>query len=172
MQLLTPEEQWRRVAGYPHYEVSSLGRVKNVTSGRFLRPSVSTRKGKNYSFLRVCLTNGHGAKPYSVHRIAAAAFLGPRPDGTEIDHADGNPLNNAIENLSYVTHAENMRRATRVPKGEGHLRAKITDDVVREIRRREAAGRAKSASLVAEFGIGLKTIYDIRKGRSWKHVTL
>lgn len=88
----------------------------------------------------------------------------------EIDHIDGDTTNNAVANLEYVTHAENVRRCSRLPKGESHMRAKVTDEIVREIRRREQLGLAKSKSLVAEFGINLKAIYNIRKGRSWKHV--
>jgi hypothetical protein len=171
MQTVTPTEKWCRVTGYPNYEVSSLGRVRNVARQHFMGLSPGRYRNKRYVCLRVCLSNRHGLKVHVVHRLVAHAFLGPKPDGMEIDHLDGNPMNNAADNLEYVTHAENMRRAKHVRKGEGHDRAKVTDEIVREIRRREAAGTAKSARLAVEFGINLKAIYNIRKGRSWKHVT-
>ncbi|MDX3713446.1 HNH endonuclease signature motif containing protein [Streptomyces europaeiscabiei] len=42
-----------------------------------------------------------------MHQIVAAAFLGPRPDGHDVRHLDGNPLNSALSNLSYGTRSEN-----------------------------------------------------------------
>lgn len=43
-----------------------------------------------------------------VHRIVWETFNGEIPDGYEIDHIDGNRLNNALSNLRCVTHTENM----------------------------------------------------------------
>lgn len=48
-------------------------------------------------------------KTRTVHSLVAEAFLGPRPEGYDIDHIDGNKTNNTAENLRYVTHTENMR---------------------------------------------------------------
>lgn len=45
------------------------------------------------------------------HELIAAAWIGPRPDGYEIDHIDGNPKNNKPSNLEYVTPFENKYRA-------------------------------------------------------------
>lgn len=52
----------------------------------------------------------HLDKTYTIHKIVAETFLGPVPDGLEIDHRDGDKSNNNVTNLEYVTHAENMRR--------------------------------------------------------------
>lgn len=45
------------------------------------------------------------------HELIAAAWIGPRPDGNEIDHIDGNTKNNKPTNLEYVTPFENKYRA-------------------------------------------------------------
>jgi hypothetical protein len=44
-----------------------------------------------------------------VHPLVAAAFIGPRPDGMEIRHLDGERFNNAAVNLCYGTPSENAR---------------------------------------------------------------
>lgn len=60
--------------------------------------------------------NGHGYLVNSIfnktqHELIAAAWIGPRPDGNEIDHIDGNTKNNKPTNLEYVTPFENKYRA-------------------------------------------------------------
>jgi hypothetical protein len=44
-----------------------------------------------------------------VHSLVAEAFIGPRPIGLEVRHLDGDSTNNAVDNLRYGTHAENMQ---------------------------------------------------------------
>jgi hypothetical protein len=46
-----------------------------------------------------------------VHRIVAAAFIGPCPDGLEINHKNGIKLDNRAENLEYTTRSANMKHA-------------------------------------------------------------
>lgn len=99
-----PTEQWRPIAGFPDYEVSDLGRVMSLKLGRqgVMRPSTA---GKGYRALM--LRNSTGPHRFYVHRLVAAAFVGPCPEGMEVRHLDGNKLNNAVRNLTYGTPSEN-----------------------------------------------------------------
>ena len=45
------------------------------------------------------------------HKLVALTWLGPRPEGMEIDHLNGNKLDWSVDNLEYVTPAENRKRA-------------------------------------------------------------
>ncbi len=54
-------------------------------------------------------------------------------------------------------------------KGSGHYRAKLTDEIVREIRRKKAEGRTYQ-SLANEYGMSLYATYALCTGKSWKHV--
>lgn len=47
-------------------------------------------------------------KAINVHTLVAAAFIGPKPEGKEVDHIDKNKENNYYKNLRYVTRKENM----------------------------------------------------------------
>lgn len=106
---MTPET-WRPVAGCPGYEVSDRGRVLSDKgrSPRFIRGTVN-RGGYCTVFLRV--DGGQVAR--LLHGLVAEAFIGPRAEGMEVRHLDGDPLNNAAENLTYGTHAENMQDRVR-----------------------------------------------------------
>jgi hypothetical protein len=64
--------------------------------------------------LFVTLSKNGKYKPYRVHTMVALAFLGPRPDGLQINHIDGDCQNNAASNLEYCTASENMKHAVRL----------------------------------------------------------
>jgi hypothetical protein len=66
-----------------------------------------TKHVDNNGYYRFKLNN----KPLFEHVFIAEMFLGKRPDGLVINHKDGNKLNNNIDNLEYVTIAENIRHA-------------------------------------------------------------
>ena len=100
-----PTEQWRPVPGFPDYEVSSFGQIASIKRGsRQILAGGKTEMGYRNVLL---YTNGHRVGR-RVHQIVALTFLGPRPDGLEIRHLDGDQLNNAVDNLAYGTHEENM----------------------------------------------------------------
>ena len=45
------------------------------------------------------------------HKLVALTWIGPRPEGMEIDHLNGDITNWSVDNLEYVTPAENRKRA-------------------------------------------------------------
>lgn len=66
----------------------------------------------NLGYLRVQFQK----KRYYVHRIIWEMFNGPIPIGYEIDHIDGNPANNQIENLRLLTHHINLHSARKLTR--------------------------------------------------------
>lgn len=108
-------EEWRPVEGWP-YEVSSLGRVRNVVArsptrvGRILRGNVDAGGYHN-----VRLSDAPRDRIYKVHRLVAAAFVGPQPTPLhEVNHIDGDKKNNQATNLEWVTRSENIRHSFRL----------------------------------------------------------
>jgi hypothetical protein len=105
-----------------------------------------------------------------VHRLVLEAFIGLRPEGLECCHADGVRTNNRLENLRWDTHASNiadMRRHGTDPSGERHGMAKLTEQDVREIRRRYETGAVSQASLALEFGVTQTCVGNAVRRVTW-----
>lgn len=105
-------ENWLPVVGWEGlYEVSDRGRVWSIRSHRTLKYRLD---GYGYPTVTLCeKRNSPGGRQIMVpvHRLMAAAFLRPRPDGQGVRHLDGSHQNDLIENLCYGTQQENMQDA-------------------------------------------------------------
>lgn len=114
-------ERWLPVVGYEGlYEVSSLGRVRSldrVTEGKcrkrvagvILSQAVTAGTG----YLGVGLWRGGRQERWNVHRLVSEAFLGPRPEGMDTCHYDGDKSNNSASNLRYDTRGNNLLDSVR-----------------------------------------------------------
>lgn len=92
------------------YGVSSDGRVFTFKQGR--NREVKQHEHKGYK--RVFLFNENKRKSFFVHRLVALHFI-PNPENKEqINHKDGNKLNNRVENLEWCTKAENQKHSREV----------------------------------------------------------
>ncbi len=104
------EEEWRDIPGFPGYKISNMGRVQGIRVP-ILRQYTSSRGG-NYPFVDLRGWDAEG-KPKRrlarVHALVAEAFIGPRPEGTVVNHKDHNRNNSHVDNLEYITQAENAR---------------------------------------------------------------
>ncbi len=63
----------------------------------------------SHGYKAVDLTDGRSKKRQYLHRLIYEHFVAPIPDGMVINHIDGNPSNNSIENLECVTQQDNVR---------------------------------------------------------------
>lgn len=172
-------EVWAPVPGYEGmYDVSADGRVMRVkhitgaTPGRVLKPDVNHR-----GYHKVRLFDGRGirtSKVHSVHRLVAAAFLGPCPPGHQVNHKDADKGHNCLANLEYVTPKQNIAHAERRglrPKrrGEKHPHARLSERDVRTIRRLARQG-VRQRDIAERFGIGESQAHRIIRRRAWAHV--
>ncbi len=106
------EETWKPVLGYEGlYEVSDLGRVRNLTFRnrnvavpriRLLRPCAHVD-----GYLVVDLSRNNKRKRMFVHRLVLMSFVGPCPDQHQVAHGNGNRLDNRLSNLRWATQREN-----------------------------------------------------------------
>ena len=121
------KEIWTDVEGYEGlYQVSNLGRVKTLSKKHWCASRTTSKKWyymakekvlkgqiSNAGYRLVGLTKDLKCKVYSVHRLVAIAFI-PNPNMKEqVNHKDGDKLNNNVDNLEWATRSENTIHALR-----------------------------------------------------------
>jgi len=171
-------ERWRSIAGYEGlYEVSDRGRVKSLPrkslyKGKAVRQVPGgVMKGSKHAFgyPMVTLSAPGRRKICTVHCLVLEAFAGPRPDGCECRHLDGDPANCHLENLAWGSHRENeadkWKHGTR---GLGSLSPgrKLTEESVAAIRR----DSRQQAVVARDYGITQSNVSCIRLRKTWRHV--
>lgn len=117
----------------PYYLISNKGNIFSLYSNRMLNPTIS------YDGYKICTVRNIYNKGITIyiHRVVMMTFnyqLGC--ENLAIDHIDCNKLNNNIENLEWVTLAENTRRAALnglLLTGENAPWTKVTNDQVHKI---------------------------------------
>lgn len=123
-------ELWKDIEGFEgYYQISNKGNVRSVN--RF--DGVHDRQGslirqnlKHNGYLQVGLRKHGKRKWFGVHRLVAIHFIENPDNKPQVNHIDGNKLNNTVENLEWVTGRENQRHAIKMglrdnmPKGENH----------------------------------------------------
>ena len=98
------KEIWKDIEGFPSYQVSDQGQVRNKNTGHILK-LIPDKDG----YLRVHLHNDSIVK--RVHRLVAETFI-PNPENKpQVNHKDGNKTNNCTCNLEWSTVRENNMHA-------------------------------------------------------------
>lgn len=85
------------------YACTTKGEIYSYRSNKFLSPS-KTKRG----YLHVTFTRDGNRYDYRVHRLIAMTFLDNPENKPQINHIDGDKLNNYLSNLEWVTPEENI----------------------------------------------------------------
>ena len=143
------------------YNITKNGEVINNNTNRVLKPQLN---GKGY--YRVSI----GGKLMFVHRLVAQKYI-PNPENkAQVNHKDGNKLNNNVNNLEWVENIENRKHAVEKGlhlSGEKCSYSKLTENQVLCIREHNEISNPEFAKL---FNVSRNTISSARNYKSWKMV--
>ena len=141
------------------YTITRDGEVFNNRWKRKVKPQPN---GKGY--LRFSL----GGKLVFVHRLVAQLYV-PNPENKpQVNHKDGNKLNNRADNLEWVTNQENRDHAVKSNlqiHGDKCPWSKLTSEDVAYIRNHKEISRSK---LAKQFNVSPSHISAIRNYKAWK----
>lgn len=158
-------EIWLPIKGYEGmYEVSNLGNVKSLLTFKLIGGRSPSKKG----YLRVNLNN----RIWFVHRVVAETFL-PRIEGKDqVNHKDGNKLNNSVDNLEWVSNQENRDHAVKhdlIVHGERVGTSKLKKEEIIEIRNLCSQGISQKI-IALQFGVAKQTVSNINTLKTWKRI--
>lgn len=104
-------EEWRPVPGWEGwYEVSDLGRVRNIATGHRRTPGkVLVLSLSNRGRWTAHLFRHYEQKVIACYKLVIEAFVGPCPEGHEVHHRDMDHTNDALSNLEYMERREHRR---------------------------------------------------------------
>jgi hypothetical protein len=176
-------EIWKDVRGLESkYQVSSAGNVRSLdrsvpnrwgtlrpVRGRILKQG-KTKQGYHYVLFSVW---GKDRK-YFIHRLVAGAFIDNPRYYPQVNHLDGKKSHNDASNLEWTTCQQNCHHALEnklyvTAKGVDAGNAKLTDEIVRDIRKQAKKGIYHHV-LADKYGVGRKAITKIVNLQRWKHV--
>jgi hypothetical protein len=124
-------------------------------------------------YLRVTVRDGRHLYNAPVHQLVAEGFVGPRPSDMTVNHIDGHKRNNEVNNLEYLSIAENAKHAARLGLrcGIKNANAKVSVDDVIQIRKRYATGETQR-QIAKRFHISqVQVSHIVRRTRGgWPHI--
>lgn len=177
-------EVWKDITNYNgYYQVSNHGRVRSITRTVLNNGVLSKRKGKmlsprkeRYGYTSVRLYRNSASKSRTIHRLVLEAFGKKQPSPLhECNHKNGIQNDNHINNLEWLTHAENIQHSfdelDRHPaRGEASGNVKLTANDVRKIRRLYATNKYTFTKIGKQFGVYRTTISRIINNKTWTHI--
>ena len=163
--------EWKPVNGFEdYYLVSTSGDVYSIRRKRAMSTFVSC------GYAQVELNVGGVATKHLVHRLVAETFI-PNPENLpQVNHADGNKLNNNVDKLEWCTRSENMKHALKYglaqTMGSTHPTSKLTEQDVKYIKSfyKKRDSEHGLSALGRRFGVDHKTIWFIVNGVTWRTV--
>ena len=149
------------IPGNPGYKADSEGHIWGIKGYR-----LKWRYTKGYPSVTIrgpsCTNNNN--KKY-VHQLVPLTFHGPKPDGLECRHLDGDKNNPRPDNLLWGTAEENQADARK--HGADIINAKLSRDMAEKIRHLRASG-VKVTDIAKHYGVTPSNIYYILRGDTWK----
>jgi hypothetical protein len=117
--LFWEDEKWAEIKDFPdYYWISNYGQVWSCRSKRLLKPALVA------GYPQVIFSISRSLYMRKVHRLVAETFVPGWFDGAQINHIDGDKLNNHESNLEWVTGSENAKHAHRLGLSKSNAKKK------------------------------------------------
>jgi len=148
------------------FEISKCGIIRNAKT-----KAIKSQYVSDTGYYMITISKNNKSKPYRVHRLLANSFIENSENLKEVNHIDGNKLNNELINLEWVSHFGNMQHAfsTGLANNTGvkNGMTKLNEINVAEIK--ELLKQGISQYKIAEkYSVSRSAILKINLGKTWK----
>lgn len=171
-----PNEVWKSPKGFSRYLCSNFGRIKSLKHRGSNRQGLIQQAISGGYYKSVYFDDNGKYNSISSHRIICLAFY-PNEDykSLEVNHKDGNKLNNNIDNLEWCTRQENIKHCIEnnlqyVLKGEEIGNSILKEHQVLEIRTKHRPRKYTIQMLADEYGVKHGTIKNLLSRHTWNHI--
>ena len=119
-------EVWKDISGYEgKYQVSNTGKVRSLDYNHTGKVRELKLKIDKYGYACIKLFKNGCRKYITVHRLVAAAFIKNTSNSPQVNHKDGNKLNNCVQNLEWCSNKENIQHGRKMGLFNKALKASI-----------------------------------------------
>jgi hypothetical protein len=164
----------KQIPGFEQFTISHNGEIRGV-NGKILKKFIHTKGSLcGYATIGFWIRGENKTRHQKVHRLVAMTWV-PNPDNKpEVNHKDGNKLNNHFQNLEWVTRSENIQHAFRTglnkaPSGVDAWQAKFDRSQVIAIRDALRCGH-KVMAIAKYFNVHYGIIYRLKSGKTYGSV--
>lgn len=156
------QEIWKDIKGYEGlYQVSDLGRVKRVETGRILKGYKITG---DYLGVKLCKNNIKSSQ--KIHRLVAEAFIPNSENKPQVNHIDEDKTNNVVSNLEWMTATENNNHGTRNKRAAKTIsKSKSIPIIATNIKTGEFQEFNSTKECARQLGLHTSNITAVLKGR-------
>lgn len=181
------DPDWRPLIGHEKtHEISTDGRIKRLARSiiverkgsapfkalvkeKILKPTIADN---GYEYINIPKDGKQNLQ--TVHSLVAETFIGPRPPGLDVGHADGTRVNNKVDNLYYCTRKENLNepigkaRYIKAMQERGKASRSLPDEKVRTIK--ESLQSKTPSEIALDLNVPKYKVVAIKNGRTYKDV--
>lgn len=161
------EQGWVKIKNY-NYSINKLGQLKNNKTNKLIKVSI----GKiGYKVVNLWKNNKY--KTFYVHRLLCIYFKVKKRNKNEVNHIDGNRLNNDLNNLEWCSRTDNVHHALNtglVSLGEKRKGSKLSNKQALDIYNFTINKTYSVEHISLLFKISKTQVYQIKNKKEWKHI--
>lgn len=153
------------------YYITECGKVYNKKYERYVKIVEKEHKRSTHKRAYVGLSIDKKQKWFTLARLVAELYIPNSNNYSQVNHIDGNPLNNHKDNLEWCTQSQNIKHAINTGlkkmKGENNHSAKLTKELVNLIREEYSKNSISLRALAVKYNVSYTTIRYAINGKTW-----